>query len=399
MKKANKLYCKKSKWRRREGLLLENGRIQAFTLTGGGHLAELSFAASAKVSTLNPLWVPPWRTIDAHKYAPARDTKTYGTTTEGKLLSGITGHNICLDYFGSPSPEEAKAGLSQHGEAPSRQWQIDNYATTAANATATLKVHLSAAGLHFSRKLKLCPDESILYFEETIQNERKADHFFHWTQHVTLSPAFLNDPLASVSISGSKGLISPDGYDEGRALLAAGKTFRWPKAPLAGGGSVDLSRPFSCAGFGYVAGVQVKPSREIGFVAGLNPTEGLLIGYCFARSDFPWITVWEENRAVQAVPWKGKTQALGLEFGTTPIPTTRRANFLKGGPLFDTQTATYIPALGKRTVRYIAFLAHVPATFTHLRDVCVGKNEILLFSSSSGVPLRLQASAISQVFR
>jgi len=31
-----------------------------------------------------------------------------GTFAEGKLLSGIVGHSICLDYFGSSSAKEVK---------------------------------------------------------------------------------------------------------------------------------------------------------------------------------------------------------------------------------------------------------------------------------------------------
>ncbi len=31
-----------------------------------------------------------------------------GTFAEGKVLSGIVGHSICLDYFGSSSAKEVK---------------------------------------------------------------------------------------------------------------------------------------------------------------------------------------------------------------------------------------------------------------------------------------------------
>lgn len=107
---------------------------------------------------------------------------------------------------------------------------------------------------------------------------------------------------ATIAISGSKGLTSPHGYDEGKAMLLSGRRFQWPIAPLATMGTADLTRPFLRTGVGYVVGVLVDPSRDVGFIAAINPTQGLLLGYCFSRSDFPWITVWEENLAVQAVP-------------------------------------------------------------------------------------------------
>jgi hypothetical protein len=366
-------------------------------LTGGGHIAEVRFEKSSGCSTMNPLWVPPWSTIDAFQYVPARDMRKYGSTTEGKLLSGITGHNICLDYFGSPSPEEAQFGLSQHGEAPSSQWRIAGHSAGVHRASVKLKVHLPAAGLRFSRDLSLFRGESVVYFEETITNERRADHFFHWTQHVTLGAGFLAGPRTSIAIPGSKGLTSPDGYDEGKALLALGRTFRWPTAPLASGAKVNLTRPFSRAGLGYVAGVLIDPDRDIGFITGLNQKERLVFGYCFSRWDFPWITVWEENRAIQAIPWKRRTQALGLEFGTTPIPVGRRENLLHYGPLFGRPTAACVPARGKISVGYAAFLANVPANFTRLRDVRIAGDEILLFGAGSRAPVRLAASHISVI--
>jgi hypothetical protein len=337
--------------------------------------------------------------MDAHKYRPSRNSAEYGSVVEGKLLSGIAGHNICLDYFGSPSAEEAKLGLSQHGEAPNNKWSIVAHSAQTSKASITLTVPLPAAGLHLLRKIELCQGESVVYFEETIRNERRADHFFHWTQHVTLGPQFLHPEASTIAISGSKGLTSPHGYDEGKAMLASGRKFRWPKAPLATKGTADLTRPFSRTGLGYVVGVLVDPARDIGFIAALSPKERLVFGYCFSRADFPWIAVWEENLAIEAIPWKRRSQALGLEFGTTPIPAGRRDSFLNGGSLFGTPTKTFIPALQTRSVGYLAFLASVPPEFLALRNIKIEGNEILLFSTTSRIPVRVAGSRIAKTLQ
>ena len=138
---------------------------------------------------LNPLWVPPWKSIEPYQYRAEKHAAIYGPSNEGKLLSGIAGHNICLDYFGPPSEEEAAQGLSTHGEAPSAQWQKTKLRATSQEVSLTLAVPLPVAGLRFSREIRLRRGESVAYFTETVINEKKADHFFHWTQHVTLSPA------------------------------------------------------------------------------------------------------------------------------------------------------------------------------------------------------------------
>src|ERR1044071_1891388 len=183
MKTKQTLFCKKTSWRGRNGFTLGNGVVRLVALTGGGHIAEFHLEDKPSVS---PLWVPPWKTIEPHQYKEKIHKKTYGTITEGKLLSGIVGHNICLDYFGSPSVEEAQCGLSQHGEAPWSKWNRRKLTKAGGKLAFEMSVRLPVAGLQFSRQIELREKESVVYFRETVRNERKADHFFHWTQHVTL---------------------------------------------------------------------------------------------------------------------------------------------------------------------------------------------------------------------
>lgn len=75
----------------------------------------------------------------------------------------------------------------------------------------------------------------------------------------------------------------------------------------------------------YVVAVHQIPGREIGFVSALNWELGLVFGYCFRSVDFPWLAIWHENCAREYAPWNGKTQTLGLEFGTTPMSVGKKA--------------------------------------------------------------------------
>ncbi len=377
MKPKRALFCKATSWQGRNAFCLGNELVRLTTLTGGGHIAEFRFAEDTGLPTLNPLWVPPWQTIEPYNYREKAQASRYGGLTEGKLLSGIVGHNICLDYFGSPSPEEAKEGLSQHGEAPSAKWHKTMLHVGDRQIALTLGVRLPVARLTFTRQIKLRRDESVVYFQETVQNERKADHFFHWTQHVTLGPPFLSNRDSLVALPGTKGITFPHGYDEGRALLPPGSLFRWPEAPTLSGEPIDLTRPFARRGLGFVASVLLDPRREVGFIAGVNPRRHLLIAYCFNRRDFPWVAVWEENRAIAAPPWNRRTQARGLEFSTSPIPIPRREAFALG-TLFGAPTFSYVPARGRKTVNYLAFIAQVPSSFESVRDIQLADREILI---------------------
>ncbi len=395
MERTGKLLGVKTNWQDREAYLLDNHLIRLITLTGGGHVAEFRFADSSGFPTMSPLWVPPWKTIEPYRYRSKDHAGVYGTITEGKLLSGIVGHNICLDYFGSPSEEEAAQGLSQHGEAPSARWRKTRLSLTRQGAALTLSVRLPVSGLRFSREICLRAGESVAYFKETVTNERQADHFFHWTQHVTLGPPFLSNQDSRIFIPATRAKTFPHGYDEGKALLASNQEFRWPAAPTPEGRKVDLTRVLLKPGLGFVASALLDPRREIGFVAATNIRERLLIGYCFSRRDFPWVAVWEENRAIAAPPWKGKCQARGLEFGASPVPVSRREAFGLG-PIFNVPTLACLPARGQKTIRYLAFLTQLPQNFGELRDIQLSANEIQLVGSRSKDVHRVPASGAIQ---
>lgn len=394
MNQKDQLACLKTKWHGREAYALSNDLVQLITLTGGGHIAELRFTRESGFPTLNPLWIPNWKTIEPYRYRPRLHAARYGPPATGKLISGIVGHNLCLDYFGAPSDEEAAQGLSIHGEAPSARWRKTETRVAPHRVALTLSVRLPVAGLQFSRAIELRRGEPLVYFRETVTNERKVDHFFHWTQHVTLAPPFLAPKGSCVAISATKGMTFPQGY-EGKALLASSKEFRWPYAPGVAGGKVDLTRPFSHRGLGLLASVQLDPRREVEFVAALNVAQRLLVGYCFRRRDYPWVAIWEENCARSAPPWNGRCQSRGLEFGSTPMPTGRRDAFARG-PLFGTPSFSMVPARSRNTIQYVAFLTQLPPDFGDVRDIRLLRDEILVLNSRRKPVARLHASGLAQ---
>lgn len=383
----------KAKWHGREAYSLSNGTVRAVALTGGGHIAELNLLG--RPASISPLWVPPWKTMEPYQYRSRLHGSQYGGITEGKLLSGLAGHNICLDYFGSPSAEEAKQGLSQHGEAPNSRWVRRRRSVKGSGAALSFAVRLPAARLLFEREIAVHDAEPVVYFRETVTNLGKADHFFHWTQHVTLGPPFLEKDQVRVSLPGTRGMTFPHGYDEGKGLLASGEEFTWPLAPKAPTGNVDLSQPLSQEGLGYVAGMLLDANEELGYVAAVNLHRHLLIAYCFRRADFPWVAMWEENKAIEAVPWQSSTVALGLEFGTTPLPVPRRENFVDRGPLFGVPTVACVPARGSRTVGYLALLARLPDGFGAVKKI-TREGDSIVISSSARDPVRIKASRLGE---
>ena len=113
----------------RRAYALENEFLRVIVTVEGGHIAALL----DKASGVNPLWTPPWPTMEPSGYDPAKHASVYGNDAESRLLAGILGHNLCLDRFGPPSESEAAAGMVVHGEAPVANTAI---ATKPANPSA-----------------------------------------------------------------------------------------------------------------------------------------------------------------------------------------------------------------------------------------------------------------------
>jgi hypothetical protein len=373
-------FCKKTTWQGRSAWLLGNNLVEMVVLAGGGHIAEFRFRPATGLPNLNPLWTPPWKTIEPFHYDAEKHAHRYGPAITGKMIAGIAGHNLCLDYFGAPSEAEVKQGLSIHGEAPCLLWKHNRKASANSEGRLRLAVPLPVAGLGFEREIAVRPGESVAYFKERVTNLRRADHFFHWVEHVTLGPPFLDIRNSQAFISAGRGRTFPHGY-EGKELLEAGRNFRWPLAQRASGGTADLSKPFCKQGRGFVVTMMLDARRDVEYFAVVNYRHRLLFGYCFHRKDFPWLAIWEENKARKDPPWRGKTQARGFEFGSTPFPVGKAEAFSRGS-LFGAPGFSVVPAMGRKSVSYVSFLTPIPEGFLEVKDIRTAPREILVRGST-----------------
>ena len=375
---------------------LANDRMELVTLLGGGAIADLRLNLGFPAQRRNLLWETPWPSLDPHRYRARVHNRTYGPAFVGRFLAGFTGHSLCLDYFGAPSEAEVGEGLCLHGEAAVARWGVLRQAESKTSVSLLMEARLPNAGLRFQRKFHMRQGEAVVYVSEAIFNLHATDHFFHWTQHVTLGPPFLQAEASMICLPATRGVTWSHGY-EGKSLLADAQEFAWPYAPATDGSRVDLSRCFIRRGTGFVAAALLDPERDLGFVSALNFRLGLLLGYCFPRRVFPWVAIWEENCARNDSPWKGRTQARGLEFGTTPMPVGKREAFAVGS-LWGVPTFCCVPARGKLEAGYAIFLAPVNPDWREILDIQAAKDAIIVEGSnheSMEVPARgLRAIAL-----
>ena len=338
-------------YRGRRAAAIENGAVRVTVLEEGGHIAEVCDLATG----VNPLWTPPWPSIEPSAYAPGAHPE-YGTGPEAVLLAGIMGHNLCLDVFGGPSDTEAAAGLPVHGEASTAAYDISGRGDS-----LVMRAELPLARLRVERDIAL--HGRAVRIRERVDNLTGVDRPIGWTQHATLGPPFLEkgETMFRASVTRSRVHEERFGADD---YLQPGADFTWPHAPCTGGGTCDLrrltDRPASSAFTAHLA----DPELDRAYVLAFSPRARLAFGYVWQRADFPWLGLWEENSSRSGPPWKGRTLTRGLEFGVSPFPEGRR-KAVGRGHLFGTPTFAWIPAASHVSVEYwcVSRAAHaIPET-------------------------------------
>jgi hypothetical protein len=359
----------------RPGFRLQADWGHVSVLEGGGHICELNLNACSGV---NPLWRPPWVTIDPFEYATAKHARKYGPPPDGRLLSGIAGHTLSFDYFGPPSPEETAAGLGTHGEAPALKWRAQKAQSSKPHLQYGLT--LPEARISFSRRLTLDDVNPVIYCEEEAVNLSIYDRPMSWNEHVTFGPPFLEAENTWFDMPATRSKTCPASFSP-RFSLQPDAEFTWPHAPTKDRKRMNL-RTTPSRRFGHYTAQLLDPALELGFIAACNPRLKLLVVYVFRRVDFPWVGNWEERYNRTAAPWQGKTFCRALEFSTTPFPVPRRQT-IGQGPLFGEPTYAWLPAKSKTQVRFLILLFEVPETFRGVASVSIGKGRLDIVESGA----------------
>jgi len=330
-------------WRGRRAVAVENDDLRVTVLVEGGHIAEVL----DKRTAINPLWSPPWNSIEPSAFDAAVHGDLLGRGSDAQLLAGIAGHNLCLDIFGGPSDAEAAAGLTAHGEG-----SVVGYEVTASDGSLCMRADFPLARIGFERRLDL--DGRTVRVEEHVESRCDVDRPIGWTQHVTLGPPFLEKGSTEVRASATRSRTFEERFGAADYLVPAAD-FDWPAGPRSDGGVADLRRFTNAARSSAYTAHLMTAGGDTAFFVAFSPRAALAFGYVWQPSDFPWLGIWEENCSRSAAPWNGLTIARGMEFGVSPFPETRRA-MVDRARLFDVPTFRWLPARRTLTARYAIVL-------------------------------------------
>lgn len=349
-------------------LVFSGDRLALTILTRGGAFAELTLADDP--ARLSPLWNPARQAREAGKPAP---------------LGTSVGHFVCVDGFGSGSPEEKAAGLPNHGEAHLEPWHVRSSGKQGRTATVSFTVKLPLLQEQFTRTLRMVDGENVVYVESELESLLAFDRPVCWAEHATVGSPFLEPVVTAIDMPAGRCRTRP--YDAPRAdlrRLASGVDFTWPLAPERDGKKVDQrAEPADPSRLDHFACL-LDPARPLVFVTALNTSQRLVFGYVFRRDEYPWVQNWD-NFA------NGRRMTRGIEFSTQPYDVSRR-EVVETHRMFDTPVYRWLPAKGKIGSRFLLFYARTPQGMRNVDDVRLENGRIVIEDRHSHQRVTLEAS-------
>jgi len=384
------LSCEPTTFRDRAAMRLNSETFEVIALRGCGHVASLRLAGV----DVNPLWEPPWPSLEPDDYNPDQHDAHYGLM-EGKLLASIAGHSLCLNHFGGLSASETQARGYFHGEASNLNWNVSQQSAHQEEASFVYGLELPEARLRFERRLSIRPGEATLYFKERFTNPQRIDTPLICQQHVTLGPPFVEPGVTRVDLPAARGRTHPVPVGDADPLQPD-TDYHWPHAPLRDGGTSDASLFSGRAPCSSLVSVLLECQDNFAFMAASNAKLGLALVYIFPHDVFPWTALWTENHAGQEVPWNGRAMAWGVEWGTTPFP-LELMQILTAGPLFGRDRMGSLGARQTLEVNYQAQLLTIPSDWRGVARIEHRDGETILHEKDSertvGAPSGWQVSA------
>lgn len=325
----------------RESVVLKGGKATVVVDLGGGSIVRFQL----NESPLNPLG---WN--------------NQGPAGEARPMA----HFLCLDRWGAPSKAEEANGMPFHGEATRVHWKELSVPGSGGAIHAEMEAALPLAGLRVKRRIQLAVNEALLRVTEQVTNNNKLGRVYNMVQHPTIGPPFL-DETTIVDSNARQGFMqsSPLPNPEQPAVF-------WPQA-LRDGQPVNLRHLTDNPNPNVVSFVI---EQEYGWVTAANAGRGLLLGYLWKKSEYPWLNIW---RHVQ----DGKPLARGLEFGTTGLHQPFGV-LLEKGRIFGRALFAYLDAGESASRSYAAFLFPIPKDYQGVAEVRYENGRIIVIERPGG---------------
>ncbi|MDR1336879.1 MAG: hypothetical protein LBK22_08630 [Tannerella sp.] len=277
------------------------------------------------------------------------------------------GHFLCLGRWGAPTDGERRAGVPHNGQAGNGRWQP---IVCSGDSLLVIRSEASLDGIAVVREIRFDAAHAVFRISDAVESRISIGRPFNMVQHATFGIPFLTRSTLVDSNAG-EGFMQHLSYPDPHRFAAA-----WPMAIVdTAGHTVDLTRTDSPAP--YVS-THLFP-HDTAWVTAAAPGHGLLAGYVWKTSDYPWLNVWHDV-------CDGQPAALGLEFGTTGIGRPYQELLaidtrFRGQPSFF-----YLDALETVRKPFIGFQARIPGDYRGVQDVALVAGRIVLTEKAAHRP-------------
>src|SRR6185295_11276954 len=147
---------------------------------------------------------------------------------------------------------------------------------------AEMKAQLPKAGFSVRRLIRMSSKAAVLMVTEEVANLNALGRIYNAVQHPTIGPPCLDESTV-VDCNGRKG------FPQGASLPNPEEpAFFWPRALNRDGETVNLRRLTNDPNPNVVSyGID----EAYGWVTAATSAKGLLIGYLWKTSDYPWVSL------------------------------------------------------------------------------------------------------------
>jgi hypothetical protein len=206
-----------------------------------------------------------------------------------------------LTYRGAPLPF--------HGELWSAGWSVAITEDAPERISVTLTVETPRTPFRVEKRLTLESGRAALIVDESITNLSSIPMDFMWGHHPVFGPPFLDD-TCRVDIPAATGSTSRPAPMNTSALEFPSE-FDWPHAPLANGGTTDLSI-VPGPDEGRLEWACLKELRE-GWYGITNGSRRVGFGMRWDVGVFPFVWYWQCWGGEPDYPWWGRHYNCALE--------------------------------------------------------------------------------------
>lgn len=277
------------------------------------------------------------------------------------------GHFLCLGRWGAPTEGEIKAGVPHNGQSGNQLWKI-----TEQSADSSLCIHSEAPldGVIAERKIYFDKNNAVFQVTDYIESTLTTGRLFNIVQHSTIGVPFLS-PSTIIDSNADRGFMQHLSFPDPHQY-----EYTWPKGIAdSSGKTIDLTRtdtPLS-----YVSTHLFN--EKTGWITASGPDCGLLIGYIWDTSDYPWLNIWHEMK-------NGYPHAKGLEFGTTGIGRSYQDLLAKDTRFHGKNSFFFLDALEQLEKSFICFQIEIPKDYKGVKSIELKGEEIILTEKGDSDP-------------